>query len=250
MVSNSTHGMAASTLAEIGSLDQGTLCYLMVQKKGTTRGKGDAKMVYGDDTVSVLVWTGFSYEALVRRSVKKLEQMEDLHKTLLAEAQKVDPFVTLEDVCAAVQELRTSLHRVISEPSGRVSVEDEIEKDPIWEPLVVDDIKVRGSKVYVGKARPDDPRAPKPGTIYVDGVKLGQKVVAPAPNGHWETKRKAKTVVKDVLKDMLPVGLYVRYALEPERVQAVKVGKDASAAAVGDGVPIDPESIRSLFKIA
>jgi hypothetical protein len=249
MVSNSTHGMAASTLAEIGSLDQGTLCFLEVRKKGTSRGRGDAKVVYGDDMVAVLVWTGFSYEALVRRSIKKLEGMEDLHKTLLAEAGKADPFVTLEDVCAAVQELRTSLHRVISEPSGRTTFEEDL-KDPVWEPLVVDEIKVRGSKVYVGKARPEDSRAPKPGTIYVDGVKLGQLVLQAAPNGHWKRNRKPKTVVKDILRDMLPVGLYVRYALEPERVQAVKVGKDASASAVAAAVPIDPESIRSLFKVA
>ena len=55
---------------------------------------------------------------------------------------------------------------------------------------------------------------------------------------------------RDVLEDMLPRGLYVRYALEPARVQKIKVGREASEAAVAAGVPIDPESIRSLFKIA
>jgi hypothetical protein len=239
--------MAATALSEIGSLDQGTLCYIEVQKKGVERGKAGVKKVYGDDTVAVLVWTGFSYEALVKRSLKRLENMEGVYGAVLGEAVKLDTGVTMEHACAAVQEVRSSLHRVMSKPSGRVEVKD---KDPVWEPLVVDGIKVRGSKVYAGKARPDDPRAPKPGTIYLDGVKLGQIVLEPAPNGHWSTAKRPKTVAKDVLMGMLPSGLYVSYALEPERVQVIKVGKDASAAAVAAGVLIDPESIRSLFKIA
>jgi len=248
MASNSMNGLAATALSEIGSLDQGTLCYLELQKKGVTRGKGADKLVYGDDTVAVLVWTGFSYEALTKRSIKKMEVMPDLHKTVLAAAIAINPHITLDDVCAGVQELRSSMHRVVSEPSGRVEAPDE--KDSVWEPLVVDGVKIRGSKVYAGAPRPDDPRAPKPGTIYVDGVKLGQVVLKPAPNGAWKKSSKPKTVAKEILEDMLPRGLYVRYALEPARVQKIKVGREASEAAVAAGVPIDPESIRSLFKIA
>lgn len=249
MQTNSTHGMAASVLSEVGSLDSGTLAFITVHKKGETRGKGTSKQVYGDDIVHVLVWTGFSYEALVQRAIKKLEAVEGLHPLLLAEAQKIDPFVTLDDVCLAVQELRTSLYKVVSEPSGRVPATPE-ETDSVWEPLIVDGTKIRGSKVYVGKGDPTKPGGPKPGTIYVDGVKLGQVTVTPAPNGHWKKDSKSKTVVKEVLKDMLPVGLYVRYSLEPDRVLAIKVGKDASAAAVAAGIPINPEAIRSLFKVA
>jgi hypothetical protein len=249
MNTNSTHGMAASTLSEIGSLDQGTLVFLTVQKKGQQRGKKGSKKVYGDDEVSVLVWSGFSYEALVNRSIKKLEAMEGVYTTVLEAAEKKDPFVTLEHVCDAVAETRTSLHRTVSEPSGRVE-DDADEKAPVFESLEVDGVKVRGSKVYVGEGNPDDPRAPKPGTIYVDGVKLGEVVVTPAVNGRWETNKKPKTVAKDVLRRMLPSGLYVRYALEPARVKAIKVGSEASAAAIEAGIAINPESIRSLFKIA
>lgn len=249
MNTNSTHGMAASTLSEIGSLDQGTLVFLTVQKKGQQRGKAGSKKVYGDDEVSVLVWSGFSYEALVKRAVKKLEAMQGVYTTVLEAAEKKDPFVTLEHVCDAVAETRNSLHRAISEPSGRVEPEAD-PKVPVFEPLVVDGVKVRGSKVYVGEGNPNDDRAPKPGTIYVDGVKLGEVVVTPAPNGQWETNKKPKTVAKDVLRKMLPTGLYVRYALEPDRVRAIKVGAEASAAAVAAGIAVNPESIRSLFKIA
>lgn len=245
---NTTHGMAASTLAGIGSLNQGTLVMLDVKKKGTRRGKGPGKKVYGDDRVKVLVWSGFSYKALVERSIKKLGSYEGIHSDLLGDAEKTDPSVTIEDVCVAVQEVRSSLLRVVSEPSGRV--EPTGGKPPIWEPLNVDGILVRGSKVYCGEENLKDPRAPKPGTIYIDGVKLGEVVIEPAENGQWEAKSKPKTVVKHLLSKMLPTGLYVRYALEPARVRSIKVGKDASAAAVEAGIPIDPESIRQLFKIA
>lgn len=249
MSTNTTHGMAATTLAEIGALDQGTLVMLDIQKKGVERGKGSDKLVYDDDRVRVLVWSGFSYEALVQRTIKKLESFEGIHAEVLKEAEAIDPLVTMDDVCFAIQEFRSSLHRVVAEPSGRVP--DQVdEKESVWEPLIVDGIKVRGSNVYRGEARPDDPRAPKPGTIYVDGVKLGEVVISPAPNGHWKTAQKSKTVAKDTLRRMLPVGLYVRYALEPERVLAIKVGKEASAAAIAAGIPIHPESIRQLFKIA
>jgi len=245
-----THGMAATTLSKIGSLDQGTLVMLKVRKKGVERGRAGAKKVYDDDLVEVLVWSGFSYEALVQRAVKKLEAFEGIHSQLLEEANQIDPFVTIEDVCVAIQELRSSLHRVVSEPSGRVPATPDGEKESAWEDLVVDGILVRGSKVYNGKGNPKNPRSPKPGTIYVHGVKLGEKVVEPAIHGHWDANKKPKTVAKELLVKKLPTGLYVSYALEPSRVFGIKVGKEASAAAVAAGVPIDPESIRQLFKIA
>ena len=111
-------------------------------------------------------------------------------------------------------------------------------------------MRVQGSRVYTGKGRSEDPRAPVPGTIYVQGVKLGQRVVTPAANGPWRANSKPKTLAKDIIKEGLPVGLYCQYRLEPERVQAMAVGGKATKLAKKHGIGIDPDALRSLFKIA
>ncbi len=250
MTTNAFDGPLAAALSEIGDLDQGTLALISIQKKGVERGKKGAKTVYDDDVVKVLLWTGFSYEALVERTIKKMEAMSaGIIRKLHAEALKEDHNTTLDHVCMAVQEFRSSLHRVTSKPSGRVAVPDDNES--VWEALTVNGVKIRRSQVYVGTGDPDNPRAPVPGTIYVDGVKLGEKVIQPAANGHWKTTRKPKTTAKDILRSWLPTKLYARYALEPGRLrEEILVGSDASVAAVAAGIPVDPAALMHLFKIA
>lgn len=248
---NTKDSKTAAALAEIGNLDQGTLVSYQGQKKGVLRGRGGAKMVYGDDHVHVLLWTGFSYEALVERSLKKLIELENsgtLITDLTAEVMAKGLSVNAQDVCAAIQELKDSLKRAVD--PGSVTSPARSDSDYIFEPLMVDGTKVKGAKVYVGGGDENNPRAPKPGTVYVDGVKLGEKIVAPAPNGHWKANSKAKTVAKNILRHKLPVGLYVRYALEPERVGELLVGDAAAEAAKASGVQVDPSTIKSLFKIA
>jgi hypothetical protein len=122
--------------------------------------------------------------------------------------------------------------------------------DSVWRPLRIDDTPVRGARVYNGIERPGDERAPKPGTIYVQGVKLGEVVLKPAPNGEWQVRSKPKTIAKRKLKEKLPVGLYVQYKLDPQRCWDIRVAAQASAAAKEYGIPIDPEALRSLFKVA
>lgn len=252
MTTNALDPRTASTLAEIGSLDQGTLVSLTIHKKGTQRGPKGAKVVYGDDFVHTLIWSGFEYKALVERSLKKLTALEDEGTLITSLTQEVIDSgcvdVTVQDTCAAIQELKESFKRVVEEPDGP---KDTTQDDPnVWEPLTVEGVKVRGSKVYVGNGDDSNPRAPKKGTVYIDGVKLGEKVLTPAANGPWETRSKPKTLVKNLLRRKLPVGRYVRYALEPDRLLGTKVGAAASESALDAGLPINPEAIRQLFKIA
>jgi hypothetical protein len=248
---NTTDSKTAAALAEISGVGQGTLVSYRGQKKGVTRGKKHAKVVYGDDEVHVLIWTGFSYESFIERSLKKLLELEDqgnLITTLLTEVQSTGVGAVVHDICAAIQETKESFKRALDPES--VPPSNRLDSQDVFEPLVVDGVKVPGSKVYTGKGDDTNPRAPKPGTVYIDGVKLGEKILLPATNGHWQTKSKAKTVAKNILRRKLPAGLYVRYALEPERVQALLVGDAAADAAKADGVPVNPSAIKSLFKIA
>lgn len=249
-----------SALSELGTEDQGTLVSLVVHKKGVSRGPASNRIIYEDDFVHVLLWAGFPYHALVARSQKKLDKLWDqggkLERDLIQAAQEAGHSnVNLTDVSHAIQEINASFSKVMvgrerAEERGDDPNEPTDCADSVWEPLVVDGVRVRGAKVYCGQARPDDHRAPVPGNIYLDGVKLGEKVLTPAANGKWPVNSKAKTVVKDILRSWLPAGLFVRYSLEQERMLTVKVGKTAGDHAKGEGVPVDPEAIRQLFKIA
>ena len=252
LVTNALSSKVASVLSEIGDLDQGTLVLLTVYKKGTQRGKKGAKKVYDDDLVNVLVWSGFSYEALVGRTLKKLRKIQESPVFIKELTQDViDKHgcndITFADVTKAIQETENWLLGVLADPKDGAPKD---EGEDVFEPLVVDGVRIAGSKVYRGEGDTENPRAPKPGTVYIDGVKLGERVITPAPNGHWKTNSKPKTLAKNLLRRRLPIGLYVRYACEPDRLLSIKVGEDAGEAAKADGIQVDPENIRSLFKIA
>ena len=242
----------ADTLSEIGDLDQGTLVTLELQKKGVARGPRNNQTIYDDDVVQVLIWTGFSYPALVERGQKKLKALQakgGFIQGLLQDTHNAGcTAATLAEVCAAIQEVEDHMRGVLAAGASTTGVVED--KTPHWRPLEVAGKKIAGSRVYQGKERPEDPRAPVPGTIYIDGVKLGERVVTPAANGHWTVGSSAKTIAKKILQSRLPSGLYVRYCLDHEMVATVKVGREASEASKAAGIPVDPEAIRSLFKIA
>jgi hypothetical protein len=257
MTANTDDVQVAASLAEIGDVGDGNLVSLKVRKRGVTRGPAGSKVTYEDDLVHVLIWTGFHYKALVERSHKKLHELwgrGDLVGKLFRETVAAgQPDTTVRDIAEAIQEIDDSLSRVLVEKKDEVEVDEdpETKNDPVWEPLVVDGVKILGAKVYVGHGDSMDPeRGPQHGTVYIDGVKLGEKIVEPSANGKWRPSRKPKSVAKDLLRAKLPAGRYVRYSLNPEFTQSVHIGKEASADAKRGGVPVNPEAIRSLFKIA
>jgi len=255
----------AEVLSEIGDLDQGTLVSVQLKKKGVQRGPATARVIYDDDFVHVLLWSGFHYQALVERSFKKLHQLwgaGDLAKKLIKAVQDAGHLgVTVGDVMSAIQEIEESLLKVIKSgqkvedgngESSRAEDTGEVEDSPksVWTPLEVGGRIIRGAKVYNGDGDLTNPRAPIKGTVYIDGVKLGEKLLTPAKNGSWKANQKPKTVAKNILRGWLPIGLYVRYSLEPERLLSVKVGEAAGDFAKEESVPVDPHAVRSLFKIA
>jgi hypothetical protein len=254
METNALHSGLAGTLSEIGDSGQGTLVSVVVRKKGVERGKASDRQVYGDDLVHVLVWAGFQYKALVERSERKLEDLmaksphfiQDIAQATL-DAGHAD--MTIQDAAVAIQEIQEQFRRVLQDSGSKDSWDDRSDlPDPVWEPLKVNGVPVKGVKVYVGAARPDDPRSPQPGAIYLDGVKLGEKVLE--KSSPWTNRKKPKSAAKDVIRAMLPIGLYTRYQISPEALPDLKVGKEAGDAAKTAGIVIDPDRIRMLFKIA
>jgi hypothetical protein len=246
----------AESLSQIsGDLNQGTVVSIEVRKKGVVRGAACAKVVYDDDLVHVILWTGFSYKALVARSRAKLDALQaqdQFIQRLHREVLKVSPAATIEDVCAGYQEIENNMSKVLAraddDPLGLRPIPGQ--PTSVWTPLKLGGETIPRAQVYVGPGDPKNPHAPITGSVYLHGVKLGEKVLAPAPNGHWTVEHKPKTVTKNILRSWLPEGFYRSYVLEPERVLALRVAKAASEAAKLQGVPIDLEAVRSAFKIA
>tara|TARA_Y100000310_G_scaffold91693_4_gene89172 strand:+ start:6849 stop:7625 length:777 start_codon:yes stop_codon:yes gene_type:complete len=251
---NATESLHAAALEEIGHLDQGTLLFLQTRKKGVERGRG-AKLVYGDDLVQVLIWTGFSYQSLIERSQRKLDEMlktgTPISTLTKAAHDHGDGGANVSDSSAAIQETQAWFSRVLADHKTKDG-EDGAEEGPDspWEPLRVNGVVVPMCRVYKGAARPGEPRAPIPGHIYVNGMKLGEKVIEAATNGRWKAASSHKTIAKDILRSMLPVGLYSQYTLDPGLTAHLVAGQNAGKAAVAAGLPVNPEAIRQLFKIA
>ena len=218
---------------------QGVIVSLTVKKKGVVRqGK-----TYDNDLVQVVLWTGFSYQALVERSYKRLRFIQEQGNIIHNIAKESGKTVTVGDAAEALQDIENNFLKILrgGDESGKPNTS-------IWEPLKVNGLVVPGAKVYVS---PDqwEPKSKIPlGTIYLDGLKIGEKILEPAPNGSWATQHKAKTIAKETLKSWLPVGRYVRYCLEPKNIKAISIGKDAVDAA--KGITLDLDAIRLLFKVA
>ena len=257
-----------STLAALSDLvnlpEQGTVFTALVRKMGVEHGQAPYKRVYGDDLTRVLIWTGFSHRALIARSMKILDHqlnkggyIEKLARATLEEHSGT----TIEDVCHALQEVRDWFRRKLANPGdesecgigpvypGLPGTNPVLPKS-VWAPLVINGVTVRGCSIYSGPARPEDPRAPIPGTIYVKGLKLGERLVVPAPNGQWKADSKPKTLAKNLILESLPVGLFCQYRLEPSRVSGVAVAAEAVQIAKEHKIRIDPGALTSMFKVA
>lgn len=232
-------------LAEIPAdnmgVGQGTMVSAIVKKMGVTQGS----RTFGNDTVHVLLWTGFHQKALAERSYQRLQSLwwgGTFFRDLMAEAIAAGILdATMTDVAEAVQEVNASLVAALQSKVDK----DEEPLGNVWKPLFLDGQPVLGAKEYVGMNH-----AIPQGTIYLDGVKLGERIVTPAPFAKPPVNSKTKTLIKNLVRAKLPIGLYARYRLSAENLTDIRVGQDAAAFAKASGVPVDPMAIRSLFKIA
>lgn len=250
-MTNATDATAAATLAEARG---GTFTGLIIRKQGVTRGRGSTKQRYGDDLVHVVIYTGFRYETLVQRSLDALQAMDPA--ALVAEFAKrgiVDgngDAIRLADVCTAITALDESFQKSLDGTNSSTT-------DHVYEPLVVDGQNVRGSKVYRCVAGDPthkchcrnctgDPKAPVDGQITLAGLKIGERVLDPAPNGPIPaSKSRADVVAKRVIRSRLPVGRYVSYRLEKGADYILRAGGAAAMASDKDGVVLDADRVQT-----
>lgn len=243
LTTNATDAELAEALANV---DGGTLVSYVNRTKGVERGRKGARVVYGNKLVHVLFWSGYSYNDLVLYSDERLKEMEapgNLHQNLLSLAQSKGLDVSIATVCAAVDEVRERFARRLGgNGNGK---EDQTH----FRPLEVDGEVIRSCVVYCGAAR-DESRAPKPGDIYLRGVKVGEKVLQPAPLGEWVADSKPKTIIKRLLEKQLPVGRFVQYIAQVGDEFELKFGKAASKAADDNGIKLSAEAVHDVIRLA
>lgn len=250
-----TNANSLALAALLADARQGTFTGLIIRKKGETKGRGDAKLTYGDDLVHVVLYTGFKYDSLCQRSLTALSEIKD--SDILAEikekglvgyegrgANQVEVAIDYTHLAQARQELVESLTK-------SMKGENESTNDHVFEPLVVNGETVRGSRVYVGapNATAEEMAAPK-GTIYLHGLKIGEKVIEAAVNGPVpESKSGPVVVAKNLLRKRLPVAKYVSYCLKPGEEFILAAGGTARLQAVQNGLSLTPEVEAALDRV-
>jgi hypothetical protein len=124
---------------------------------------------------------------------------------------------------------------------------NESTTEHVYEPLVVNGETVRGSRVYTGNPNGQD--AATPGTVYLQGLKIGERVLDAAPNGPVPASQSAaKTVAKNVLRSRLPVARYVSYKLDAAGGWLLSAGGAAVAACDTNGVTLDADRVNAAVE--
>jgi hypothetical protein len=243
METNANSKLLAALLADSR---KGTFTGLITTKKGETKGRGAEKKLYGDDTVHVCIVTGFKYDSLVKRSLDKLSSITD--DMVLAKEPGLD--------AATIAEARAEL---VESFTKSLAGTNESTTDHVYDPLVVNDVDVRGSRVYKCvkgstachcRACTGDEKAPLDGTIYLQGLAVWSVVLTPAANGPVPAPKSApKTLAKNALKSFLPVAKYVSYALEPGTSFILAAGGTAMAEATTKGFNVTDEIVDVVSKL-
>jgi len=245
-----TNSISPVLAANLAAARKGTFTSLVVRKEGEERGAAGSKVVYGDDMVQVVIITGFRYENLVARSRDMLAAMTDAEiEALVARnytgwsgrgAKAVQVPVTRADFDAARDELLTSFDKTLAGTN-------ESTTDHVYEPLLVNGEVVRGARVYTGNPNGQD--AATPGTVYLQGLKIGERVLDAAPNGPVPASlSNPKTVAKGVLRSRLPVARYVSYKLDAAGGWLLSAGGAAVAACDTNGVTLDADRVNAAVE--
>ena len=248
-----TNSLSPVLAANLAAAKKGTFTSLIIRKEGEERGTAGNKTVYGDDLVHVVVITGFKYERLVAKSRDMLANMTDADLDALVArnytgwqgrgAKAVSCPVTRADFDAARAELTDSFDKTLAGTN-------ESTTDHVYEPLVVNGETVRGARVYTGNPDPAL-NAATPGTIYLQGLKIGERVLDAAPNGPVPASlSNPKTVAKGVLRSRLPVARYVSYKLDTSTPAAwlLTAGGAAVAACDTNGVTLDADRVNAAVE--
>ena len=202
---------------------------------------------YADALVHDVVVTGFSYTRLKARDLARLQALTLADLEALAseghEAWDRPRAKTAAKVPVTLAHLQAALAAMIDSAQKSIAGTNTSTTDDVFEPLVVDGQTVPGARVYVGSSDPSKPPASKPGTIYLQGLRVGRKVLDQPQNG-WAPQGKSgvEATAKELIGKFacLPSRRYVSYRLDPDSGFVLALGGLAAVAADKAGVSCDP----------
>lgn len=180
-----------------GALNGSRFISLTLKLVGEEKGRGSEKKRYGDATVRVVLKRA-DYPALIAASLAELQAIN---------STTVDGDPAL--VAQAIAELADSFRKSLDGEAVSTSAH-------VYAPAYFNGEIIPGAKVYVGEGNADDPRAPVPGTLYLQGIALSSKVLVPAPNGPVPAPKSSPVVaIKNAIRKTLPISRWKQYRLLP-----------------------------------
>ena len=214
--------------------------------------RGGLKITVGNDTVRDTFVAGANYGTLKAKDAAILDTLTgaDLD-TMVADghtawtgrgAKATQVAVTRADFDLALAEMIDSTAKTLAGTNTSTT-------DHVYESLEVDGEKVRGYRVYVGPTDPNATPASTPGTIYVQGLRVGRKVIEAAEFARPASKSSAKSVAKRVITRLLPSRRYVSYCLEPGTDFILNMGVDAVTASDAAGITVDATAVASALAL-
>ena len=208
------------TLLQMVKEDRVIPVYLEIHNKGIERGSAGSKVVYNDSTVQVLVSVGMPYKDIVQVSYDKLHSVWSEGDLVARVKNHLGNEFDDQVIVEALHEVSESLGRSRdAEPQANDDAEST------WGPLVIDGYTIPGVVEHLANK-----------ALYIDGLKLGSRVIKEPENGYYTVKSKPKTIIKNLIKTWLPIGLYTRFWLDPERLFDMKVGNEALMTARNAGI--------------
>ena len=252
---NASSTTLAQAIAGSRSAQCASIMSVVTTLKGDTRlapgeKRGGLKVTVGDDTVRDTFVAGRSYTSLKRKDAvilaaltgADLDQMvADGHTAWSGRGAKaVQVAVTRADFDAALADMIASTDKSIAGTNTSTT-------DHVYEPLLVDGKALKGYRVYVGPADDSIKPASAPGTIYVQGLRVGRKVIQAAQYAKPASKSGGKTVAKKVITRLLPSRRYVSYSLEAGSDFILNLGAEAVTASDAAGITVDPTVVADIL---
>lgn len=172
----------------------GSLVLLEVRKKGVLRGRGMQKVTYGNDRVQVILMVGPDLENVRARSNERLLQLESSGHLISDLVHAVRRGGGEASVAEAILAIQRTQDRLRLRPPGDLDGQEDVV------PLYVDGNRIPASRVLAD------------GSILLVGIKLQQKVLH-AAEYHMPEILNGESGCRQVLRKMLPDGLWVSYVL-------------------------------------
>jgi len=214
--------------------------------------RGGLKIRVGNDTVRDTFVAGANYGSLKAKDAVILAALTDADLDAMTAdghtawsgrgAKAVAVTVTRADFDLALAEMILSTDKTLAGTNTSTT-------DHVYESMVVDGKALAGYRVYVGPTDPNAEAAAAPGTIYIQGLRVGRKVIEAAEFAKPASKSAAKSVAKRAITRLLPSRRYVSYCMEPGTDFILNLGSDAVTASDAAGITVDATAVTEALAL-